>query len=73
MKSDVIEPISCSEWATPTVDVLKGEREVWICVDLKLTLNPQLEMNQYALPTAKDLFTTLNSRQKFTKLDLRHA
>lgn len=55
------------------VNILKGEREVRICGDFKLTVNPQLDVDQYTLPTADDLFTTLNGGQKFTKLDSRHA
>lgn len=73
IKRDVIEPINYSEWATPPVNIPKGEKEVRICGDYKLMVNPQLEVDQYTLPTATDLFTTLNGGQKFTKLDLRHA
>lgn len=64
IKRDVIEPINYSEWATPTVYIPKGEKEVGICGDYKLTVNPQLEVDQYTLPTANDLFTTLNGGRR---------
>lgn len=73
LRRDVIEPVTTSEWATPTVNIPKGNGEVRICGDYKLTINPQLEVEQYPLPTAQELFSTLNGGQKFSKLDLRHA
>lgn len=51
----------------------KKVKEARKCGDFMLTVNPQLEVDQYSLPTANDLFTTLHGGQKLTKLDLRHA
>ena len=46
---------------------------VRICGHYKVTINPVLEVDQYPVPKAEDLFTTLAGGQKFTKLDLSHA
>ena len=44
-----------------------------ICGDYKVTVNPVLQVDQYPVPKAEDLFATLAGGQKFTKLDLSHA
>ena len=36
-------------------------------------MNPYLEVNQYPLPRAEELFVALNPGEKFTKLDLSEA
>lgn len=69
----VVEKVSYSDWAAPIVPVLKPNGSVRICGDYKVTINPALEVQQYPLPTAQDLFTKLNGGQKFTKLDLSTA
>ena len=43
------------------------------CADFKPTVNPQLEVNQYPLPTPEDLFSKLADGVLFTVLDLSHA
>ena len=52
------------KWAAPIVPVLKDDSTVRICGDYKQTINQT---------SLWDLFTTLNSGEKFSKLDLSHA
>ena len=69
----VIEKTKFSHWAAPIVTVPKPDGGVRICGDYKVTINPVLEVDQYPVPKAEDLFATLAGGEKFTKLDLSHA
>ena len=66
----VIRPICHSEWAAPVVPIIKASGAVRICGDFKITVNPQLEVEQYPLPKAENLFTSLEGGERFTTLDL---
>ena len=68
-KSGVLERIYHSAWAAPIVTVLKRDRQVRICGDYKVTINPVLDVNQYPLPRPEDLF----AGKFFSTLDLSHA
>ena len=58
--SGIIKPIKFSEWASPTVNVVKSDgKSVRICADFKETLNPVCNIEQYPLPVPKDIFATL--------------
>ena len=72
-REGIIEKIEHSEWAAPIVPVPKGDGEIRICGDYKVTINPALEVDQHPLPKPEDLFASLAGGQKFTKLDLKHA
>ena len=69
----VLEKVEFSDWATPIVPVLKPDDTVRICGDYKVTINPALDVPEYPLPTAQELFTQLNGGQSFSKLDLSSA
>lgn len=72
-KLGVIEKINYSDWAAPILTVPKSDGSVRICLDHKVTINPVLQVDQYPVPKAEDLFVTLAGGQKFSKLDLSHA
>jgi hypothetical protein len=65
--------VTHSEWATPIVAVSKADGRVRICGDFKVTVNPHLKVNQYPLPKAEDIFTTLAGGKKSSKLDMSQA
>ena len=69
----IITKVERSDWAAPTVNVLKPDKSVRICGHYKVTGNPHVDVDQYPLPTAEDIFSTLAGGVKFTKLDLAHA
>ena len=69
----VIEKVCHSEWAAPIVAVPKSDGAVRVCGDYKVTVNTVLQVDQYPVLRADDLFATLSGGQKFSKLDLSHA
>ncbi|XP_062606687.1 uncharacterized protein K02A2.6-like [Saccostrea cucullata] len=73
VRDGIITKVDYSEWATPIVPVIKSDKNVRICGDFKVTLNPVLEIDQYPLPRIEDIFAALAGGKRFTKLDLRHA
>ena len=71
---DVIKPVYFSEWASPTVNIVKTDgKGVRICTDFKETLNPVRSTDSYPLPVTEDIFATLSRAKSFTKLDLSHT
>ena len=69
----VLKKVDFAEWASKIVVVRKQNRTLRVCADFKPTVNPQLEVNQYPLPTPEDLFSKLAGGVMFTVLDLSHA
>ena len=71
--SGILKRVTHSEWAAPIVSVPKKDGRVRVCGDYKVTVNPSLDVDQYPLPKAEDLFATLANGKAFTKLDLSQA
>ena len=72
-KLGVITKVSRADWAAFIVCVPKADGSVRICGDYKVTINPELEIDHYPLPTPEDLFATLSGGKFFSQLDLSHA
>lgn len=56
-----------------TSDQKGEERDVRICGDFKVTINPALHAVQYPLPCIEDVFTSLSGGEHFSKIDLAQA
>ena len=69
----IIRPVEFSEWAAPTVPVLKSSGAVRNCVDYKVTINRAVEVDKYPIPNVSDLFTQLSGGTVYTTLDMSHA
>ena len=69
----VIEKVTHSEWASPTIQVEKPGGGLRICADYSGTINKHSECEQYPLPTLEELLHKLGPGGKFTKLDLSQA
>ncbi|XP_042143930.1 uncharacterized protein K02A2.6-like, partial [Ixodes scapularis] len=73
-KAGVVYRVRHSEWATPLVIVpKKNSKELRICGDYRVTVNPYMEVDQYPLPLPEDIFATLRGGTVFSVLDLSKA
>lgn len=73
VREGIIEPIKCSNTASPMVIVKKQNGKIRVCADFKRTLNPMLEKTSYPIPRIEDLLSTLSKGKIFSKLDLKDA
>ncbi|XP_062540860.1 uncharacterized protein K02A2.6-like [Armigeres subalbatus] len=73
VKDDIWEKIDHSDWATPVVPVRKAGGKVRLCGDYKITINPNLLVDDHPLPTVEELFATVAGGDKFSKIDLSQA
>ena len=69
----IIQRIDASPWAAPIVPIRKPNGKIRICGDFKVTINPQIVVDQHPIPLIDELLTRLNNGEKFTKLDLSDA
>lgn len=68
----ILTKVDYSDWATPIVPVCKGTK-IRLCGDFKITLNPNLEIDDHPLPTIDELFASMAGGQRFSKIDLSQA
>lgn len=69
----VFTPTTYAEFAAPIVAVRKKNGKIRICGDYSTGLNDALVPNQFPLPTPEQIFTTLNGKKVFSKIDLSDA
>lgn len=69
----VLKQVDSAEYASPIVPVLKHNGAVRLCADYSVTINKQLIVDQYPLPTINELFSKLHGGKQFSKLDLSMA
>jgi len=55
----ILEKVHYSEWAAPVVPIPRTKGIIKLCGDYKVTINPQLKVNQYPLPKPDIIFSTL--------------
>lgn len=70
---DILEKVDHSDYATPIVPVVKANGKIRICGDFKITINPQLVIDEHPLPSTNELFENLAGGEKFSKIDLKSA
>jgi len=69
----IIEKVEHSEWASPTVPIVKPDGTLRICGDYSGTINKCSVLEQYPVPSLEELLSKLQNGKKFTKLDLSKA
>ena len=55
----MLEKTHYSVRAAPVMAVHKRDGQICLCGDYKVTVNPILDVDQYLLPKAEDIFVTL--------------
>ena len=59
-KEGIISPVEYSQWASGVVKVGKREtKDVRLCGDYKVTINPVLREDKYPLPRIEDIFAKM--------------
>lgn len=69
----ILKPVSYSEYASPIVAVLKKNNDVRICGDYSATINKDLLIDSYPLPTINELCVSLHGCRFFSKIDLSNS
>ena len=73
-KEGIISPVEYSQWASGVVPVAKREtKDVRLCGDYKVTINPVLREDKYPLPRIEDIFAKMAGGNIFSKIDLKNA
>jgi len=72
-RQGITTKLKYSDWASPSVPVLKADGGIRICGNYKVVNNPVLEVEQFPVPTPEDLFAILAGGQTCTKLDPSQA
>ena len=57
------------DWATPVVPIPKKDGSVRICGDFKVTVNPQLKVDQDPLSRIDNIFASLGGGKHFSNID----
>ena len=73
VKQGILIKVDYSAWATPIVPVKKSNNKIRICGDYKISLNPNLMIDEHPLPTIEELFADMAGGDKFSKIDLTQA
>ncbi|KAK3932041.1 hypothetical protein KUF71_011369 [Frankliniella fusca] len=60
-------------WASPCFPVPKRSGDYRLVVDFKKTLNPQLRVDHYPIPSPEEIFSSLSNSAMFVSLDLKDA
>ena len=67
---DIMEKVEHSEWASPTVPIVKANGDLTICGDYSTTINKFSVVDKYPVPTLEELLSKFSGWKKFTKIDL---
>nr|XP_018915952.1 PREDICTED: uncharacterized protein K02A2.6-like [Bemisia tabaci] len=73
VKSQRLEPVTHSEWASPIWPVKKKTGGIRVVVDFRKIVNPCLRLDHYPLPRLEDIWSKLANCNFFTKIDLTEA
>lgn len=68
-----LKKVDFLDWAARIVPVRKGNGNIRVRGDYKVTIKSVIHRQEYHLPLPEELFAQLNGSQKFSKLDLSNA
>ena len=70
LEDGVIKPVDFSDYAAPTVPVLRANSRIRICGDYKLTVNKVVLEDKYPIPNIQDLYAKLVGGKPYSRIDL---
>uniref|UniRef100_A0A0K0EAY5 RNA-directed DNA polymerase n=2 Tax=Strongyloides stercoralis TaxID=6248 RepID=A0A0K0EAY5_STRER len=70
---NVIKPVPTSKWSSPICAVLKPDGSVRICGDYSKTVNPQLDIEQFPIPSLYEALDKVSNCSIYGKIDLKNA
>lgn len=73
VEQGILQKVDTSDWATPVVPVVKADGSIRLCGDYKVTLNPNILVDDHPLPTVDELFAQMAGGSKFSKIDISKA
>ena len=59
----IVKRVTHSEWAAPIVTPIKKDGKFRICGDFKVTINSQLDVDEYPLPQIEEIYANLSGGQ----------
>ena len=68
-----ISKVKESAWSSPCVNVLKSNNTVRVCGDYSSTLNKNLLVKKYPLPTFEEILGRVGNARYFSRIDLQNA
>lgn len=68
-----IKRVAHSEWASPIWPVKKKDGGYRLCADVSRTVNPNLKIDVYPLPTIEEIVQEMAGKKYFVVLDLSEA
>uniref|UniRef100_A0A0N5C173 RNA-directed DNA polymerase n=1 Tax=Strongyloides papillosus TaxID=174720 RepID=A0A0N5C173_STREA len=69
----IIKPVPTSKWSSPICAVLKPDGSVRICGDYSRTVNPQLDIEQFPIPSLYESLDNISNCKVYGKIDLKNA
>lgn len=73
VKQGILEKVEYANWASPMVVVAKTNKELRICLDGSVTINPHIETHHYPLPVIDELLAGKSDGKLFCVMDLKGA
>ncbi|XP_036347641.1 uncharacterized protein K02A2.6-like [Rhagoletis pomonella] len=73
VNAGIWKPVQFSEWASPIVLASKPDGSIRICGDFKVSINKQIDVERYPLPTRETLLHVVRYGKQFSKIDLKDA
>ncbi|XP_037931259.1 uncharacterized protein K02A2.6-like [Teleopsis dalmanni] len=73
VQNGIWKRVKFSNWASPIVLAPKQDCSIRICGDFNVTINNQIEIERFPLPTRDQLFYKIRYSHIFSKIDLKDA
>uniref|UniRef100_A0A0K0FHM8 RNA-directed DNA polymerase n=1 Tax=Strongyloides venezuelensis TaxID=75913 RepID=A0A0K0FHM8_STRVS len=73
IEMNVLSPVPTSKWSSPICAVLKPDGSVRICGDYSRTVNTQLDIEKFPIPSLYKALDNISNCKIYGKIDLKNA